>query len=39
MARIFLSYVHRDQQRAWPDFCSDPMLPYNCKKEAAKYRI
>jgi tetratricopeptide (TPR) repeat protein len=21
----------------WPDFCSDPALPYNCKKEAAKY--
>jgi tetratricopeptide (TPR) repeat protein len=23
----------------WPDFCSDPTLPYNCKKEASKYRI
>lgn len=23
----------------WPDFCSDPTLPYNCKKEAAKYRV
>ena len=22
----------------WPDFCADPALPYNCKKEAAKYR-
>lgn len=22
----------------WPDFCSDPDLPYNCKKEAAKLR-
>jgi tetratricopeptide (TPR) repeat protein len=22
----------------WPDFCSDPTLPYDCKKEAAKYR-
>ena len=21
----------------WPDFCSDPRLPYNCKAEAAKY--
>ena len=21
----------------WPDFCFDPTLPYNCKKEAAKY--
>lgn len=23
----------------WPDFCSDPTLPYNCKNEAAKYRV
>jgi tetratricopeptide (TPR) repeat protein len=23
----------------WPDFCSDPTLPYDCKKEAAKYRV
>ncbi len=23
----------------WPDFCSDPTLPYACKKEAAKYRV
>ena len=23
----------------WPDFCADPALPYNCKKEAAKYRV
>lgn len=22
----------------WPDFCSDPTLPYDCKREAAKYR-
>ena len=22
----------------WPDFCSDPDLPYNCKAEAAKLR-
>lgn len=21
----------------WPDFCFDPRLPYDCKKEAAKY--
>jgi tetratricopeptide (TPR) repeat protein len=21
----------------WPDFCYDPTLPYDCKKEAAKY--
>ena len=21
----------------WPDFCNDPSLPYDCKKEAAKY--
>jgi tetratricopeptide (TPR) repeat protein len=23
----------------WPDFCSDPKLPYECKKEGAKYRV
>lgn len=23
----------------WPDFCTDPTLPYDCKKEAAKYRV
>lgn len=23
----------------WPDFCGDPTLPYDCKKEAAKYRV
>ena len=22
----------------WPDFCSDPTLPYNCRQEASKYR-
>jgi len=22
----------------WPDFCSDPTLPYDCRKEAAKYQ-
>jgi tetratricopeptide (TPR) repeat protein len=22
----------------WPDLCSDPQLPYDCKTEAAKYR-
>jgi hypothetical protein len=21
----------------WPNFCSDPQLPYDCKAEAAKY--
>ena len=20
----------------WPDFCSEPQLPYDCRKEAAK---
>lgn len=24
------------QSGEWPDFCSDPTLPYDCKKEAAK---
>ncbi len=23
----------------WPDFCSDPTLPYDCRKEAAKYPV
>lgn len=23
----------------WPDFCADPTLPYDCKKEGAKYRV
>jgi len=23
----------------WPDFCFDPKLPYDCKKEAAKYPV
>ena len=23
---------------AWPDFCSDPQPPYDCRKEAEKYR-
>lgn len=23
----------------WPDFCFDPKLPYDCKEEAAKYRV
>jgi hypothetical protein len=26
------------QNGKWPDFCSRPDLPYNCKKEAAKPR-
>ena len=23
---------------AWPDFCQDPDLPYECRAEASKYR-
>lgn len=23
----------------WPDFCFDPTLPYDCRKEASKYRV
>jgi len=23
----------------WPDFCHDPKLPYDCKREAAKYPL
>jgi tetratricopeptide (TPR) repeat protein len=26
------------QSGHWPDFCSDPRLPYDCKTEAAKYK-
>lgn len=38
MARVgLLSYWKRSGK--WPDFCFDPGLPYDCKKEAAKYRI
>jgi tetratricopeptide (TPR) repeat protein len=29
-----LSYWRTADQ--WPDFCNDPQLPYDCKKEAAK---
>jgi tetratricopeptide (TPR) repeat protein len=25
------------QTNAWPDFCKDPRLPYDCQKEARKY--
>ena len=25
------------QSGVWPDFCGDPELPYDCKKEATKY--
>jgi hypothetical protein len=23
----------------WPDFCEEPDLPYDCRKEAAKYAV
>jgi len=26
-------------RRKWPDFCFEPDLPYDCKKEAARYAI
>lgn len=32
-----LRYWH--QSGKWPDFCFEPDLPYDCKSEAAKYRI
>lgn len=25
-----------EKTRVWPDFCSEPQLPYDCKQEAAK---
>lgn len=31
-----LAYWRRTNQ--WPDFCADPELPYDCRKEAARYR-
>ena len=41
----FMRVAHRlgllgywKQSDRWPDFCSDPRLPYDCRKEAAKYR-
>lgn len=38
MARVgLLKYWKRSGK--WPDFCFDPELPYDCKAEAAKYRI
>jgi tetratricopeptide (TPR) repeat protein len=33
----FLAYWEKSGK--WPDFCFDPTLPYDCKKEAAKYRV
>jgi tetratricopeptide (TPR) repeat protein len=32
-----LAYWKKSGQ--WPDFCFDPLLPYDCKKEAAKYPV
>jgi tetratricopeptide (TPR) repeat protein len=34
--RLGLVRVWR-QTNVWPDFCEDPQLPYDCRKEAAKY--
>jgi hypothetical protein len=25
-----------EKSGVWPDFCSEPQLPYDCRKEAAK---
>jgi tetratricopeptide (TPR) repeat protein len=40
----FIDLAHRlgllaywRQSGVWPDFCRDPRLPYDCRKEAAKY--
>jgi hypothetical protein len=30
-----LTYWRKSGQ--WPDFCDDPKLPYDCRREAAKY--
>jgi hypothetical protein len=34
--RLGLTRVWK-QTGKWPDFCADPQLPYDCKKEAAKF--
>jgi tetratricopeptide (TPR) repeat protein len=34
--RLGLTKVWKQTGR-WPDFCSDPNLPYDCKKEAQKF--
>jgi DNA-binding winged helix-turn-helix (wHTH) protein/tetratricopeptide (TPR) repeat protein len=36
MARLGLVAYWAESGR-WPDFCFDPQLPYDCKKEAARY--
>jgi hypothetical protein len=33
----FLRYWEKSGR--WPDFCAAPDLPYDCRKEAAKYRV
>lgn len=42
----FIGIAHRAgmlsfwrKSRVWPDFCRDPQLPYDCRKEAAKYPL
>jgi Tfp pilus assembly protein PilF len=35
MAKLGLVTSWRNQDR-WPDFCSDPSLPYDCKQEAQR---
>lgn len=41
---LFMRIAHRLQLISywrttdkWPDFCSEPQLPYDCRKEAAIY--
>ncbi|MEP6871830.1 MAG: hypothetical protein ABI939_08280 [Anaerolineaceae bacterium] len=39
-AAAHLGFVHLWQKSGkWPDFCAEPQLKYDCKKEAAKYRV
>ena len=38
MARVGLLRYWKHSGK-WPDFCFDPTLPYDCKAEAAKYRV
>lgn len=37
-ARLGLLHYWKASGR-WPDFCTDAKLPYDCKQEAAKYRV
>ena len=37
IARRFELIRYWQETGRWPDFCSEPDLPYDCKKESAKF--